>query len=52
VHAATRSDGIFVSDRVYQSVVGIYPFTEAGTITGPEGVEKVWQLDMSVGQPA
>jgi class 3 adenylate cyclase len=52
VHAATRSDGIFVSDRVHQSVVGIYPFTEAGTITGPEGVEKVWQLEMSAGQPA
>ena len=52
VHAATRSDGIFVSDRVHDSVLGIYPFAEAGSITGPEGVEKVWRLDMSVGQSA
>ena len=52
VHAANRSDGIFVSDRVHESVVGIYPFAEAGSITGPEGVEKVWRLDTSVGQSA
>ena len=52
VHAATRSDGIFVSDRVHDSVMGIYPFVEAGSITGTDGVEKVWRLDLTVGQSA
>jgi len=52
VHAATRSDGIFVSDRVHQAAAGIYPFTEAGTITGADGVETVWRLDVEVGQSA
>ena len=45
VHAATRTAGIYVSDRVHQAVAGIYPFTEAGTITGPDGVETVWRLE-------
>lgn len=52
VHAATRADGIFVSDRVYRAVAGIFAFTEAGTVTGPEGAETVWSLDLGVGQPA
>lgn len=50
VHAATRSPGIFVSDRVHDSVVGIYPFSEAGTLTGASGTETVWRLDVGVRQ--
>ena len=46
VREATRSPGIFVSDRVHASVVGIYPFSEAGTITGAAGTESVWRLDV------
>jgi class 3 adenylate cyclase len=50
VHAAIRSPGIFVSDRVHDAVVGIYPFTEAGTITGAAGTETVWRLDVGTRQ--
>jgi class 3 adenylate cyclase len=50
VHAATRSPGIFVSDRVHDSVVGIYPFSEAGNITGIAGTETVWRLDIGTRQ--
>ena len=52
VHAASKSDGIFVSDRVYQAVVGIYPFADAGSVTGPEGTEKVWRLEVGTRQTA
>ncbi len=52
VREATRSPGIFVSDRVHDSVVGIYPFTEAGTISGAAGTETVWRLDVGTRQPA
>ena len=52
VHAASNSAGVFVSDRVQQAVLGIYPFTEAGTVTGENGTERVWRLDDSVRQPA
>ena len=45
VHAATGSAGTFVSSRVRDSVVGIYSFSEAGTITGGAGTETVWRLD-------
>ena len=51
VREATRSPGIFVSDRVHDSVVGIYPFSEAGTISGVAGTETVWRLDMGTRQP-
>lgn len=51
VHSATASDGVFVSDRVYRAVEGIYPFSRAGTITGDRGQETVWRLDVHVGQP-
>ena len=51
VREANRSAGIFVSDRVHDAVVGIYPFSEAGTITGTAGVEKVWRLDLGTRQP-
>jgi len=50
VHAATRAAGVFVSDRVHDAVVGIYPFTQAGTITGEAGSETVWQLDVAARQ--
>ncbi|MGV1086422.1 MAG: adenylate/guanylate cyclase domain-containing protein [Mycobacterium sp.] len=50
VREATRSAGIFVSDRVHDAVVGIYPFSEAGTMTGPSGTEKVWRLDLGTRQ--
>lgn len=52
VHASTRSAGVFVSDRVHDAVVGIYPFSEAGTITGADGTERVWRLDAGARQPA
>ena len=52
VHAASKSAGVFVSDRVQQAVLGIYPFTEAGTVAGENGTEQVWRLDDSVRQPA
>ena len=45
VREATRSPGVFVSDRVHDAVVGTYQFTQAGTITGPGGTEQVWRLD-------
>ena len=51
VREATRAPGIFVSDRVHDSVVGIYPFTEAGTITAAAGTETVWRLDVGTRQP-
>lgn len=47
VHAATRSPGLFVSDRVHQAVLGIYPFSAAGTIAGSAGAQAVWHLDMN-----
>jgi class 3 adenylate cyclase len=52
VHESTRSAGIFVSDRVYQAALGIYPFTEAGTLTGRDGTETIWRLDVGTRQPA
>ncbi len=52
VHAATNSAGVFVSDRVQQAVLGIYSFTEAGTVTGEHGTEKVWRLDDTARRPA
>lgn len=51
VREATRSPGIFVSDRVHGSVAGIYPFTEAGSITGADGAETVWRLGVGTRQP-
>lgn len=52
VRESTRSAGIFVSDRIHQAAMGIYPFTEAGTLTGPSGTETVWRLDVGTRQPA
>ena len=51
VHSATVSDGVFVSDRVHRAVEGIYPFSRAGTITGEQGTETVWRLEINAGQP-
>ncbi len=48
----TTASGIFVSERVRDAVVGIYPFTEAGTITGAAGTETVWRLEIAVRQNA
>jgi class 3 adenylate cyclase len=45
VHSAVGSAGIFVSNRVRDAVFGIYSFSDAGTITGVAGPEKVWRLD-------
>jgi class 3 adenylate cyclase len=52
VRESTRSAGVFVSDRVHDAANGIYPFTEAGTVTGPAGTETVWRLDVGTRQPA
>ena len=52
VRESTRSAGVFVSDRVHDATLGIYPFTEAGTVTGPAGTEAVWRLDIGTRQPA
>jgi len=52
VHSATMSDGVFVSGRVHAAVTGIYPFSQAGTITGEGGTETVWRLDTLAGQQA
>lgn len=52
VREATRTAGIFVSDRVHEAVAGIYPFSEAGTISGTSGLETVWRLDVGTRQPA
>lgn len=46
VHASTKTPGIFVSDRVHAAVMGIYPFSESGTITGEAGIETVWRLEV------
>ena len=46
VHSATRSPGIFVSDRVHDATLDVYAFSEAGVITGASGPEKVWRLDI------
>jgi class 3 adenylate cyclase len=50
VHAATKSPGIFVSDRVHDTVLGIYTFSEAGSITDVSGTEVVWRLDTDTRQ--
>ncbi len=50
VHAATKSPGVFVSDRVHEAVVGIYSFSDAGTVSGAKGTEPVWRLDVGTRQ--
>jgi class 3 adenylate cyclase len=50
VHAATKTPGVFVSDRVHEAVVGIYTFSDAGTLSGAEGNEPVWRLDVGTRQ--
>jgi class 3 adenylate cyclase len=52
VHAATKTPGVFVSDRVHEAVVGIYSFSDAGTLTGGDGNEPVWRLDVGTRQSA
>jgi hypothetical protein len=41
---------VFVSDRVHEAVVGIYTFSDAGTLSGAEGNEPVWRLDVGTRQ--
>jgi class 3 adenylate cyclase len=52
VRESTRSAGVFVSERVHDAAMGIYPFTAAGTITSATGTETVWRLDVGTRQPA
>lgn len=52
VHASTKAAGVFVSERVHDAVIGIYPLVEAGTITDASGTERVWRLDVGTRQPA
>jgi len=51
VHDSARSAGIFISDRVHDAVVGLYPFTDAGSIASSAGTERVWRLDVAARQP-
>jgi class 3 adenylate cyclase len=52
VHASIRSAGIFASSRVHDAVAGIHQFELAGTITGKDGPEQVWRLEVESRQPA
>ncbi|AQT82817.1 hypothetical protein B1R94_14040 [Mycolicibacterium litorale] len=52
VHAATKAPGVFVSDRVHEAVVGIYSFSDAGTVSNADGSEPVWRLDVGSRQSA
>ncbi|WP_036347692.1 adenylate/guanylate cyclase domain-containing protein [Mycolicibacterium aromaticivorans] len=52
VHASTKAAGVFVSDRVHEAVVGIYTFSDAGTLSGADGNEPVWRLDVGTRHPA
>ena len=45
VNASSKSEGIFVSDRVHDAVVGIYRLVEAGTVTANGRTERVWRVD-------
>lgn len=46
VHAASDRPGVFVSDRVYNSLAALHTFTEAGTVSGADGTEPVWSLQL------
>jgi hypothetical protein len=41
---------VFVSDRVHEAVVGIYSFSDAGMLSGGDGNEPVWRLDIGTRQ--
>lgn len=46
VHAASNRPGVFVSNGVRDSLTAFHTFTEAGTVTGAEGTEQVWSLQL------
>ncbi len=46
VHAATNHPGVFVSDRVRDSLTAFHTFTEAGTVSSADGSEPVWSLQL------
>ncbi len=50
VHDATRVPGVFVSNRVHDSVDGIYRFVQAGTLTGAVD-DAVWELELGARRP-
>lgn len=49
VHASTSRPGIFVSDRVHDSLVAFHSFTEEGSVAGIDGSEPVWSLQVRAG---
>jgi class 3 adenylate cyclase len=52
VRDASRSAGVFVSDRVHDAATGIYQFSQAGQITGSDGSETIWRLEAGTRKPA
>ncbi|MGB3353696.1 MAG: adenylate/guanylate cyclase domain-containing protein [Mycobacterium sp.] len=46
VHAASNRPGVFVSDRVHNSLTAFHSFTDAGTMPGADDVEPVWSLQL------
>ncbi len=51
VHASTDRPGIFVSDRVHDSLVAFYTFTQEGQVAGASGTEPVWSLQIPERSP-
>lgn len=49
VHASTTRPGIFVSDRVHDSLTAFHSFTEEGQVSGADGTETVWSLQIPTG---
>ncbi|CAN5194106.1 adenylate/guanylate cyclase domain-containing protein [soil metagenome] len=47
VHASSNRAGIFVSNRVRESLGAFHTFTEEGTVVGADGSEPVWSLQVS-----
>lgn len=46
VHAATNQPGIYTSTRVRDALIAVYGFDEAGSVTGADGSESVWALQI------
>lgn len=46
VHAASNRPGVFVSNRVHDSLAAFYTFTEEGSVDGTDGREPVWALQV------
>jgi class 3 adenylate cyclase len=47
VHASSNRAGIFVSNRVRDSLGAFHTFTEEGAVVGADGSEPVWSLQVS-----